>query len=61
MVNRTKPPPVDWLSDEHVTQGGQSDLPDLGQRGTGKGRGEVVTETNRAGDSIVRRNQAFPG
>ena len=55
LVNRAKPPTVDWLSDGHVTQAGQSDLPGGGprtggevpsrgvkkQRGQGKGVGPV--------------------
>lgn len=29
-MGRAKPPAVDWLSDEHVTQAGQSALPEGG-------------------------------
>lgn len=41
-MDRAKPPAIDWLTDEHMTQAGQSDLSDEGWRGMGEGRGEVV-------------------
>ena len=36
LVNRGQPPTVDWLSGGHVTQAGQSDLPDGGPRTGGE-------------------------
>lgn len=67
LVGRAKPPATDWLSGEHVTQAGQSALPEsaLGRgsqpRGGREGTRSCQVEMRRGGEGAGRLSRLTRG
>lgn len=63
LVSRAKPPAIDWLSDEHMTQAIQSGFPEekWSRWGVGKSRGEAVRPGSWGKKSRQEKREGGPG